>query len=151
MALRLYIDKESVPVSIQRLNDAYFGVYTPLRDTPFTREVLCDIDQAEYFNAEEFYGRDSKTRTISREYLSTGAKTLLNIESHPDVCFDVLECGSNALLKLTRLHSGMIYWEYPVFLFQDIECDIEFDGVVYNQVSDLKAAIRRRLDNEGAR
>lgn len=44
-----------------------------------------------------FYGRTANYGSLRKDYLSSGTKTLLNIISHPDKCFDVCECGGNVL------------------------------------------------------
>lgn len=67
---------------------------------------------------------------LNKNLLSTGTKTLLNVASHPNVCFDVCECGNNALNLLVSLTEGMVYWKTPAISYiGDGICDIVFHGV----------------------
>jgi len=142
MALKVYHKRGDVPVKIVDSNDMYFDVFTLLRDTEFTKEVLQDIDKAGYYNPEGFIGRTYADMWISRECLSTGAKTLLNIDAHPDVCFNVVECGLNALRKLFKLTDGYILWEVISLVgVADGACDIEFCGRHCSTVEQFEEAV----------
>jgi hypothetical protein len=64
--------------------------------------------------------------------LSTGTKTLLNILGHPDICFNVCECGNNALCLLPLIQNGNIYWEMPAVVYdENMVCSIKYRGRVY--------------------
>ncbi len=125
MSLTVYRNISEIPGNIEYIdgNDSFFNVRTKLKNTTFCKDVLSVIDQASYLDENEFY--DRRGVSVYSSELSTGAKTLLNIESHPDVCFDVLECGENALELIPRIKNGNIVWEHIiVFPDNEEECDI---------------------------
>lgn len=146
MSLIIYYNRDSVPCEIQDINDSYFDIFTPLTDTSLTREILKTIDKAEYVNPEGFSGRSQPGVWLSREYLSTGTKTLLNVLSHPNVCFNVAECGTNALKKLVTFNRGMVYWPRISLMGFTGKCDIEVDGTNFNNILDLRRYLQ---DNRG--
>lgn len=127
MSLIIY-DIDNVPedLKIIRFNDAYFNKTGIIPDNPLTKEIIKDIDKGEYVSSKVFKGRTKEMGNLDLRMLSTGTKTLLNIINNPDVCFDVCECGDNALSYLFKLRSGIVYWEYPfVISVKDKEdCDI---------------------------
>ncbi len=125
MSLNIYTRLEDIPGSIKliRNNDSYFK-QTILQDTPLVREVLKEIDKAEYSSPLYFIGRDKNLGALNKSCLSTGCKTLLNIIQNPDTCFDVMECGPNALALLPKIRNGNILWQIPT-LASDISCDCD--------------------------
>lgn len=138
MSLVIYYKREAVPCEIQEFNDSYFDIFTPLEDNSLTREILRDIDQAEYLDKDGFSGRSKSGMWISREYLSTGTKTLLNILAHPNVCFNVAECGFNVLKKLVSFNTGTVFWDNPALTGLLGDCDIQVDGCQFNTIQDLR-------------
>lgn len=69
---------------------------------------------------------------LNKSMLSTGAKTLLNIVTHQDKCFNVCECGNNALCLLPLIKDGSIYWEVSAVAYTgDGFCDISYNGKIY--------------------
>ena len=118
------------------LNDRYFDLNTQLRSTDFVKSVLNDVDKGSFHSKNEY--KDRHDSVVPRSYLSTGAKTLLNIDSNETICFDVLECGNNALVLLGRLHHGNVLWRCPVVSCDaDVECDILCSGKHYTKLRDL--------------
>ena len=65
MSLVIYYKREAVPCEIQEFNDSYFDIFTPLEDNSLTREILRDIDQAEYLDKDGFSGRSKSGMWIS--------------------------------------------------------------------------------------
>ena len=139
MALNVFKTEEEVKrhgLRLCSLNDRYFDLNTQLKNTDFVKLVLNDVDKG-LFNSKNEY-KDRRGSIVPRSYLSTGAKTLLNIDSNEDVCFDVLECGNNVLILLGRLHCGNVLWKCPVVVCDaDVECDILYSGKHYTKLRDL--------------
>lgn len=124
MSLHVYLRKRDIPNSLRYVacNDSYFAA-TSLTHNALTNKILSTVDEARYASAGTFYSRDN--RLLPKEYLSTGTKTLLNILQHPRHCFDVCECGNNALNMLPSFTTGNIYWRIPVTLYTGpAKCDI---------------------------
>lgn len=131
MCLTVYRDRSSVPsnVRIVDVNDSYFDARTLLKNTALEKEILKTIDKAECSSPLTFIGRDKRLGSLNKSCLSTGSKTLLNIISNPDVCFNVCECGNNALKFIPKMRSGIVLWKRPFILADDNEpCDIEIEG-----------------------
>ncbi|MDE7307768.1 MAG: DUF4869 domain-containing protein [Lachnospiraceae bacterium] len=61
------------------------------------------IDKAEYTTSLTFLERTNILGNLNKSMLSTETKTLLNIINHPDICFNVAECGNNALQFLPKI------------------------------------------------
>lgn len=83
-------------------------------DTEECRNIIKIIDKAEYVSERSFSGRTKEMGNLDSKCLSTGSKTLINIISHTDMCFDVCECG-------------------------DPECDIYYDNKKITNVCDFAA------------
>lgn len=132
MSLNVYRCKEDVPkhIKVVDCNDAFFNVNTVLKDSELTRYIIEYIDRGHYCNEDFFYGRDNEVGLVRREALSTGSKTLLNIALHSDFCFNVIECGNNAINVLSMFHDGNIIWKYPVCQVNGIMC---CDILYYNK------------------
>lgn len=126
MSLRIYVKKSDIPngIKIVNYNDKFFNLVS-LKNDSVTRDILLHIDRARYNSADTFIGRDETLGALNKSCLSTGSKTLLNIAYRADVCFDVIECGQNALRELVKIKEGIVLWECPVLLIHDAEeCDI---------------------------
>ena len=129
MCLNVYLNREEIPKGMiySNRNDIFFDSVV-LSDKPLVRRVLQKIDEAEY-SSEDYFTDRNHDINMRKDYLSTGAKTLINIIENPDICFDVCECGNNALCLLSEIHDGSIVWEVPVALGADVlSCDICFRG-----------------------
>lgn len=139
MSLNVYTNINDVPkdMKIVRCNDAFFNC-GELKKDEFTDNVLNEIDKANYNSNTTFIGRDKKLGAISMERLSTGCKTLLNIHYHPEICFDVIECGANALEMLAEIKNGNILWKLPIlYPYKKRKCDIEIDGKRFTTFADF--------------
>ena len=125
MSLNVYTSIEQIPagINIIRSNDAVFNGATLLRNSELSNRILSSIDNAKFYSKDSFVS--STGVLLSRDRLSTGTKTLLNILEFPDKCFDVIECGNNALSLLCLFNEGNILWRIPVALCSgDPACDI---------------------------
>jgi hypothetical protein len=124
MSLKIYTNIDDIPTRYIKGNDDFFGA-TLLDDSEFTSFVLWTIEKAKYNSPFTFISRNEALGALNKECLSTGTKTLLNIVAHPDVCFDVCQCGSNALELLPLIHEGNVYWRMPLLMYQgNPTCDI---------------------------
>ena len=133
MSLIVYtsLDKQNIPKYII-YNDYFFNTETNLSNTELVNKILAEIDEATFNSELTFIGRTKEMGALNKKHLSSGAKTLINIISHPDKCFNVLECGGNALNLLPLITEGQIYWEYPVAAYDgDGKCDIIHNGIHY--------------------
>lgn len=130
--LKIYTSIEDVQKDnkeLIRINDSFFNSETSIIDSLLVRDILTLIDKAEYNSDLTFIGRTKKLGALNKNMLSTGTKTLLNILSFPDICFDVCECGDNALSFLPKIREGNILWELPIAIYQgEPACDIECNG-----------------------
>ena len=145
MSLHIYDRKEDIPKETLFIdsNDIYFDANTKLLDNDFTRLVLKAIDKAEYVSEQTFTGRVKRWGALFKEHLSTGSKTLLNIQQHPEVCFNVAECGSNVKQLFAEIKDGRIYWEVPMTVLEkDCDCDFEYKGEKYTRYSKFLHYIR---------
>lgn len=147
MSLYIYTRIEDIAngVKLIRNNDSYFK-QTMLEDTPLVRKVLREIDKAEYSSPLYFVGRDKNMGALNKSCLSTGCKTLLNIIQNPDICFDVIECGPNALELLPEITNGTILWQVPTLVFDSsCDCDIVSNNRHFSNFGDFLDAAEEFL------
>ena len=142
MSLNLYTSIEDVPKDLKLVdyNDALFGIHTPRNNSEFEKIALRDIDKATYVSSDVFLGRTKSIGGLYRDSLSTGCKTVLNVEKNPvGYCFDLLECGQNALNTLKYLNKGSVLLKSKILLPRgnDLSCDINYKGIHYNNLRDL--------------
>lgn len=146
MSLTIYSAKHMPPkgTNIIDINDAFFDAETDLGNTELEREILSKIDKARYCSTSSFYGRTTDKVSIPKDNLSTGAKTLLNIISHPEICFNLCECGRNALEMLPKITDGIVYWEIPVIAYSgDEKCSIVYCDKIYTDFYEFLEAVER--------
>lgn len=110
MSLYLYREKSEIPANMPYIlnNSAYFKALS-IPQTDQALEVLQKVEQAEYVSSLFFQSKKFKFGAMNKAYLSTGTKTLLNILTDPDVCFDIIECGVNVITQLLKFTSGHVY------------------------------------------
>lgn len=142
MSLRVFTnlnDLKDSGIKFVRVNDLFFNSETVLNNNVIVSTILDKIDKAKYNSEFTFLGRNSKVDgALNKSMLSTGSKTLLNILEHPDICFDVCECGDNALSLLPMITNGNIYWNMPVVAFNgESKCDIICNDKHYNDFYDF--------------
>ena len=141
MSLNVYLTREEVPsgMTIIDSSDIHFNAFGRLTNSEFEKNVLKEVDLAEYNSESTFIGRTKKLGGLFIDKLSTGTKTLLNIVSFPRMCFNVIECGRNSLEFLCDLHEGNVLWERPVLLpmRDDESCDIMCRGIHFTNIYDF--------------
>jgi len=147
VSLKVFMFKNEIPAgTFVHYNDDFFDNHTELMDTELCRAVLRKIDKAEYVSPVTFYGRTANYGSLRKDYLSSGTKTLLNIISHPDKCFDVCECGDNVLSFLPELNNGMVFWPIPVLIDVDRPCNIIVGKRHFTTVADFTEGVRAIYD-----
>lgn len=141
MSLHLYLEKSEIPEGMRYIdsNDEYFNAKGVIPNTDFARMVLKDIDKAERLSDNTFLGRDTALGAMYSNYLSTGTKTVLNVLSNPQHCFNASECGRNAASILISLPDGNIYWSSPMFRIRGSgKCDVICRGRHYDSFYTLQ-------------
>lgn len=114
--------------------------------------ILSTIDKARYCSNKSFYGRSSDEIPVGKNQLSTGTKTLLNVINNPELCFDLRECGDNALELLPLITDGTVYWDMPFIAYMgDANCDIIYNDKHYTDFYKFLGTINegRYDDDEG--
>lgn len=147
MSLVVYTDKSQIPSTIEYVNynDKFFQA-VPLTNTEPIKTILNKIDKAEFNSDNTFIGRDKDLGALNKQNLSTGCKTLINIVSNPEMCFDVVECGQNALELLHLIDQGYVLWKNPVLhMIGNKSCNIEIDG---RKFSDFNEFLSYVMDGE---
>lgn len=93
-------------------------------------------DGALYNDSESFI--DKFGNKVSLFDMSTGGMTVLNVLYFPQICFDTIECGRNALADLKNIHAGnimaMTIYDYD----GDDKCQICFNGINGQNVYSVK-------------
>ena len=149
MSLNIFIRKCDIPEGIQyvKVNDIFFDIETELKDDEFNKRVLSDIDKAEYVSNLTFLGRTKEFGSLFKNNLSTGTKTLLNIYNHPNKCFDVCECGNNALKLLPLIKEGNILWEMPAITYSgESKCNMVVNNKKYDNFYDVIEVLRSEIN-----
>ena len=126
-------------------NDAFFNSDTSLNNSEFEQLVLKHLEKAVFVSSTEV--RSLRTGAIySKNSLSTGCKTLLNIEKHPELCFDIRECGNNAKVLLMSLDKGQVLWGNFSLATDDAyaKCLINFEGIACNTVIDFLRCLENK-------
>lgn len=117
-------------------NNGFFDSRTSILDDDISRDVLNIVEMGIFSTSTTFISRDGIE--LDKSCLSTGTKTLLNIIQHPDVCFDVSECGINALQFIPRIKDGIIIWRFPLIPYRGKkDCDILYKGILYSNFSNF--------------
>ncbi len=141
MSLHVYDSPVQLPPYMEyiRYNDAFFNLNTKLYNDELTTSILASIDRASYVSPETFIGRNKTWGSLFKDNLSTGTKTLLNILQYPEKCFDVLECGNNALCFLRYIHTGNVIWNCITMSPEDDveDCDIIYRGQHFTNIFDF--------------
>jgi len=145
MSLNIFTVESEIPKNMELItyNDAYFNLYTSIPKSDLSLYILREVEKAKYSSDITFIGRTEEFGSLYKECLSTGTKTLFNIMQHQDKCFDVLECGTNALVMLLYIQ-GNILWREPFIVYKTLykeHCDINFKGVHYDRIEDFVDAV----------
>lgn len=140
VSLNFYLQKKDIPAGMQYvLNNNRFFAPCSLPDTPEVRKVLKDVENAEYTSSTFFTSHTFNLGAVNIMYLSSGAKTVLNVLNNPDICFDIRECGANAQTSILKLKRGNVLLEgLPMeWLGEDEPIDVMLRGRHYTNVVDL--------------
>lgn len=114
MSLHIYLKKEELPENTELIdrNDTFFKGYSILPDDDFTKEVIRNLDLGERVSDTEFAPRNHKyVGNLSKDCLSTGAKTLLNIKQHPDKIFALNCCSGTVSAYFPLIKEGGVLWD----------------------------------------
>lgn len=153
MSLTIYSAKHKPPkeVNVITQNDVYFNGAVELTGSKVEYSILSNIDKARYCSNRSVYGRSSDKVPVDKNHLSTGTKTLLNILSNNTLCFDLCECGDNALELIPLITDGMAYWEMPFVAYVgNPDCDIIYGGKHYTNFYDFLSTINEGRYDEDA-
>jgi len=97
--LNIYTKKELLPLPLEQdFNETFFQTsmtFDLLNKDDFN--IIEKIDNATLISGEDFRTPFGVTKI---ENLSTGCKTVLNALHNPDRCFNLVECGDNAVTEL---------------------------------------------------
>jgi len=142
MSLNIYKSINEVPTGIEivNFNDSYFDLYTDIMNTDEVKLILEKVEKAKYFSNRVFVSRIESFGGLFKNQLSTGTKTLLNIIGFPGKCFNVIECGNNALEYLLTLYDGNVLWEKPFVVYSRYDCltcDVNYNGRHFSDVFEL--------------
>lgn len=108
--------KKPKQIELISFNDVYFNRHTFNLLDEYAKQIIMQIDHSEMVNKYQIKSRfDNLALNIDK--LSTGCKTVLNILYNPDKCFDIRECGNNALDVIYSLPQGNVYCDYPWISF----------------------------------
>ena len=151
--LNFYDHLEDIPHNIQiiKSNDAFFNAFSIISDDEFSTTVLKHIDKAIRVSDFTFIGRNPEFGSLFKNFLSTGAKTLLNIKQHPDLCFNIIECGVNALELLPFIREGYVYsLDYVDIYTNDLNkhCNILYRGDIYTNLSNFIRVYSNNYDED---
>lgn len=144
MSLTIYSDKHKPPRDIKVItqNDVYFNGSVELMNSEIEAKILGSVDGVRYCSNRSFYGTSSDTVPVDKNQLSTGSKTLLNILNNSELCFDLCECGDNALELIPLITDGKAYWKIPFIAYSgDEQCDIIYGGKHYTNFYDFLGTI----------
>lgn len=129
MSLMIY-DKYDIPSEeyskrVIRATSDFFDKNAKLIDCETIRNLMFKIDNAEYINEYNFKSNMLFCGAPDKSYLSAGCKAAICIYLFPDLCFDSVVCGINALVEVLQLDRGSIYLEPGwIYNIRGKKCDI---------------------------
>lgn len=142
--LDLYQSWKIVPGNLEIIEDNanYFMTHTIDMLDKRVNGILNTTDGAVFVNKEQF--KDKHGNTVPWFGLSTGGMTVLNVLYNPDKCFNLAECGVNALLDLLNVTQGYAA-VFHVFDYDgDMDCHVRLNGmddIIYNKVRELMGCV----------
>ena len=146
MSLNIYRNKSDIPDNIKLVtnNDLFFNAETSIKNTELAADILMKVDKAKYNSSLTFIGRTQELGALNKSMLSTGTKVLLNVIEHQGICFNIVECGDNALEFIPKIRTGYVLWELPVLAYKgDPDCDITYKGTHYTDFYKFLYAVER--------
>lgn len=127
MSLHIYTSTDLIPngIEYELMNDIYSNKHhLRLPDTKEVRFLLKYIEDAEYQTEMTFIGKFVPGAGILNRFLSTSAKTALNILLSKDICFDTMSCGEEALRAIIYLRDGYAVIEDGFMMHEDGDIDV---------------------------
>ncbi len=116
--ITIYKSKMDIPQDMEyvELNDIFFNQNTVIKLDERAKKIVEQIDGAKLVGK---YKIESKFNGVLLDVdcLSTGCKTVLNVQYFSDKVFCLKECGDNALELLYNLEQGSVYSDYAVIPF----------------------------------
>ena len=110
------------------------------------KQLIKTIDNTEYRDNGYIAAKFSPEMCVSITELSTGCKTAINVYLHPNIIFNAVECGANALAAICKFTRGKIY--LPTYIpCADFENTIEVISkngrTTVNNADDLTGELSR--------
>lgn len=140
--LNIYVGLDKVPKDATIVFDNEIGfLHTVLEDTREVRSILKNVEHAKYLSTSSFIDRFGYK--LCSKLLSTGAKTLLNINYQTDKVFYGGGLGWNALQELLRLKQGNVFFDdgFEMFLQPEEGPEtVKVNGIVCNNVLEMEEA-----------
>ena len=116
--ITIFKNKNDIPGDMDyiELNDVFFNQNTASRLDSMASAIIEKIDDSRLVDK---YKIESKFNgvVLDIDCLSTGCKTILNVQYFPNKVFCMKECGDNALEVLYGLENGAVYSDYAVIPF----------------------------------
>lgn len=140
MSLMVYDDTTNSGIDVIIDNNSYFELNTIPTDCSFVRLLIEKVEGGTYKDNNSFISKLGYETNIFN--LSSGSKTILNIYYNSSTCFDLRDCGNNALSFLLKyLDTGTVYWTSSLFIYgKNFEIDINYNGVHYTDLYSFQKA-----------
>lgn len=140
--LNIYVGCNKIPKDaiIAWDNEVEF-LYTALEDTKEVRSILENVEHAKYNDKASFIDRFGYK--LYSDCLSTGAKTLLNINYQTDKVFYGGELGWNSLQELLKLKNGNVFFTdgFEKFIQPEEGSEtVTVNGIICNNVLEMEEA-----------
>ncbi len=126
-------------------NDIYFFAHTVIPSDDMFHHMLEDIEKVKYISPFMFQSLiHPELGNVSKDKLSSGCKTALNVYQNPEVCFLLLECGKNFRDIILTYDRGCIEWisTFQSDVDDNMPCDIIYDNAHFDVIGNFF----RRLD-----
>lgn len=135
--LEIYIGKENLPKDLHLIYDVDAAFYlVPFTGTDFQRKVISEIDKGTYRDERTFIDRFGCP--LPADYLCSGTKSLLLLDSVKDSIVNFTECGENALVLLSNITDGKLYLESRTTMLPHVgEFPVMCNGEYWERISQL--------------
>lgn len=129
----LYIYRDGTQLPDKELvtdNNKWFDehfLYSGTSIDEISEGIMQRIDKAFIRSESRITTPHAESTLISN--LSTGSKTAINIHTFPEVIFDTVSCGSNALLEILHLSTGnaILHWfSRPYYTGKDFDISVKY-------------------------
>lgn len=127
MALSIYRTEKDVPKDKKVItsNDTFFSLNKPSKVDENIKKIIKIIDNADYIDNDTIRTPYGVTGLSS---LSSGCKTIINMYRHPELVFNGIECGYNALgFIIKHLKNGNIITAIaPAYELNDCKINADY-------------------------